>query len=113
MQINLLGPNSSAVTITWYSIDSIGAIRNIVAKNYPIPAYQLPPFSIATAFVTNSGGVIYSTTHTSGNVTVTNNTGPGGVISGTFSFDAINTADASDSVVITGGTFTNLAIPSN
>jgi hypothetical protein len=108
----MIGVNYVTVTLTWYNIDSAGAERTIVPKTYPIPVYQLPPFTVS-ASVVNASGVTYSTTNTSGSITVTSNTGPGGVISGTFSFDAINPNNSSDSIVITQGIFTKVPVISS
>jgi len=117
-QIVLTGPGSQAATIIWYggtytSLDSVNGIKGLTAHSYTMPANPLPPFAVAALFTSGYGANSYSTgegTGTSGTVTITNNTGAGGVISGTFSFNALNSNYPYDTIHITDGSFTNVGI---
>lgn len=109
-EVLLNGTGNTTIILQWYGIDSVGAIASIVPKTYNIPFRQLPPYIISATLLVNLGQATYRTAGTSGTVTVSSNSGPGGSISGTFSFDAINTYNSSDSVVVTQGSFTNIPV---
>ena len=118
-QITLLGPGNQSVFIDWYQApysDSSAAslINKIGTRTFSIPAHPLPPFIIAAGYSSAYGLSNYVTgtgTNTGGSVTITKNTGPGGVMSGTFYFNAVNTSSYPyDSVYVTQGTFTDVPI---
>lgn len=117
-QINLNGPNNQSVFIAWYQApysDSSAAslINKIGTKTFNLPSFPLTPFIISAGYNSPYGLTQYFTgngTNTGGSVTITKNTGPGGVMSGTFYFNALNTSYPLDTVYVTQGTFTNVPI---
>ena len=112
-QINLNGTGGQQVALIWNYMPSISSINNLTTTTYPIAAHPLPPsyqsgtFSPAysSAYYTTGGGV-------GGTITLTKNTGAGGLMSGTFSFTAINGSSPYDTVYITQGTFTDVPVVS-
>jgi hypothetical protein len=113
-QVLMNGSNGEAVSLIWYGIDSI---KQLTPRTYTIPANALPPAILAGAFQAPGGQEEYITgggNNLGGTVTILKNTGPGGVISGTFSFNALNTAAyLYDTVYVTSGTFTDVYVVSN
>lgn len=116
LQIAMSGPSSSFINLYWYNLDSINAEKNITAKTYTIPNYSaglVAPFSVGAVYAPQGSNVnqdAYTTgSGSGGTITVTGNTGPGGTISGTFSFTAIN-AYAPYDTVRANGTFTNVPV---
>lgn len=118
-QLNMSGANNQSVSIIWYNIDSIAAVRSIIPRTYTIPAFPLPPLTVeavyTSAFSAPSGTSTYysqGARNLGGFVTITQNTGPGGFISGTYVFNAINQSAPYDTVYITNGSFTNVPVVS-
>lgn len=117
-QVIMNGPNGESTALNWYGIDSIQGEKSISARTYTIPAIALPPLTLTGTFSSPNTGPVYVYTTGNGNnlggtITITQNTGPGGLISGTYSFNAINTTSgAYDTVYITQGSFTNVAVVS-
>ena len=115
-QIAMSGPNNEGIALDWYNIDSLGGARYITGT-YTIPAIMLPPPTLVGNVIAPYGGSTYSTgagRNLGGTITITSNTGPGGTISGTFSFNALNTNQYSyDTAYVTNGVFNNVGIPSN
>jgi hypothetical protein len=116
-EITMNGPGSSLITLFWYNLDSVNAEKNITAKTYTIPKFSsglVAPFSVSALYAppgSNISQVAYTTgSGSGGTITVTGNTGPGGSISGTFSFTGINASNPNDSVQVTNGTFTNVPV---
>ncbi len=115
--ITMSGPYSAVISIAWYNIDSPGAERGITSRAYTISADTLSaPVASASYAPQNPsyGGVFYNTgAGTGGTVTITGNTGPGGVISGTYSFTALNPYYPFDTVYLSNGAFTNVPVAKN
>lgn len=117
-QITMNGPGNQSVFIAWYQAhysDSSAAslINKIGTRTFTLPAFPLTPFIISAGYTGIYGQTQYFTgngTNTGGTVTITKNTGPGGVMSGTFSFNALNTSYPLDTVYVMSGTFTNVPI---
>jgi hypothetical protein len=117
-QLTMNGSYGQAVSVIWYGIDSPVDAGHITPKAYTLPAYAQPPLTIAAAYQSSATSAIGQSSYYTGvgrnlggTVTVTNNTGAGGVISGTFSFNALNQSYPYDTVYVTSGTFTNVAVP--
>jgi|GEM_PF-3629841 len=114
-QVLMTGPNGESAALTWGQINSASTIAGI-NHTYTIPANALPPFTLTGSFAAPYGSSTYTSgagNNLGGTVTITQNTGLGGVISGTFSFNAINTSSyLTDTVYITQGTFTNVPVVS-
>lgn len=112
-QITMTGPYNQAVTLVWYNIGSIASVNSITARSYTLNA--LPPFSQAGIYASMYGAIYTTSTgnNLGGNVTITSNTGPGGTISGTYYFNALNQSNNYDTVHIASGTFTNVPVVSN
>jgi hypothetical protein len=114
-QITMSGPGSQQVALVWYNVDSLNGIKALTAKTYTINPFQYnTPTLVGSYEAQNSSGtyVTGGASNLAGTVTITSNTGPGGAISGTFTFNALNSAQG-DTVYITQGSFTNLSIQSN
>ena len=115
-QLVMTGPNNQIVTVNWNNIDSVGGIRTQMGPGtYTMSTSPLPPF-IASASYASFGINNYITGSGSafgGSVTITNNTGLGGLMSGTFSFTALNTNAPYDTVYVTAGSFTNVRVGTN
>jgi hypothetical protein len=111
-QVIMNGANNEAVALNWYYIDSLSGTKTLTDRTYNIPT--LPPCTLEGAFAAPYGSGTYSTcgTNLGGSVTITNNTGPGGEMSGTFSFHARNTSYY-DTVFVSQGSFTNVPIAAN
>ncbi len=118
-QLNLNGPSNQSVFIAWYQApysDSSAAslINKIGTRTFSLPAYPLTPFIISAGYTAAYGLSQYFTgngNNTGGTVTITKNTGPGGVMSGTFYFNAVAAPNYPyDSVYVTQGTFTDVPI---
>lgn len=108
-EILMNGPNNSYVALVWFGIDSQAAIHTIVPKTYVMPHYALPPYNLLATFESQYQANQYVNSFGGGSITITTNTGPGGLISGTFNFIAFNSNTSYDSVVVTNGSFTNVA----
>ena len=112
-QVTMSGPNISAVTIVWYNINTLADEANITDRSYTMPANPMPPLTVSGSYAGQLSSAIYNTgtgNKLDGNVTVTKNTGPGGVISGTFYFNGLNSVNSLDTVHITQGTFTSVPV---
>ena len=105
-QLNLNGPSNQSVFIAWYQApysDSSAAslINKIGTRTFSLPAAA---YGLSQYFTGNGN-------NTGGTVTITKNTGPGGVMSGTFYFNAVAAPNYPyDSVYVTQGTFTDVPI---
>lgn len=112
-QLAMTGPNNQIVSINFYNIDSTAGIRSqLPPGTYTMSTNPLPPF-VASATYSSLGVNSYNTGSNStfgGSVTITNNTGVGGVMSGTFSFTGLNSNSPYDTVRITNGSFTNVKV---
>jgi hypothetical protein len=116
-EITMYGPSSSVVNLIWYNLDSVNAEKFITPVTYNMPvrsAGLLAPLSVSGAYAppgSNISGVAYITgAGSGGSITVTGNTGPGGTISGTFSFTGINAYNPYDTIRVTDGAFTNVPV---
>ena len=111
--IQMSGANNSYIDLTWFDIDSVNAEKAIIPKTYTMPNYQLPPYTLVASYISQYQYGNYNNASGGGSITITSNTGPGGVISGTFNFKAYNTNPPYDSVVVTQGSFTNVPVASD
>ena len=113
-EITMHGPTNTVLNLVWYNLDSVSAENNITARTYTMPnrsAGLLAPFSVSGQYTSNITGATYITgIGSGGTITVTSNTGPGGTISGTFSFTGINAYPPYDTLRVTNGTFTKVAV---
>ena len=113
-EITMHGPNNSVLNLVWYNLDSVNAENNITARTYTMPnrsAGLLAPFSVSGEYASNLTGATYITgIGSGGTITVTGNTGPGGIISGTFSFTGINPYYPYDTMRVTNGVFTKVQV---
>jgi hypothetical protein len=117
LQISMSGPSSSSINLYWYNLDSVNAEKNITAGVYTIANYSsglVAPFSVGAVYAppgSNISQIAYPTGNGSGGtIRITGNTGPGGTISGTFSFTGINSGNPYDTLRVTNGTFTNVPV---
>jgi hypothetical protein len=114
-QVTMNGPSNSSVTIVWYNISSIAAVSHLTGT-YTMPSHPLPPLVAGATYVSQYGYSQYNTgvgNNLSGSVTITKNTGPGGVISGTFYFNALNGNNTADTAHVTQGTFADVPVVMN
>ena len=113
-EITMHGPSSTVLNLVWYNHDSVNAENNITSRTYTMPnrsAGLLAPFSVSGQYASNISGATYITgIGSGGTITVSGNTGPGGTISGTFSFTGINPYYPYDTLRITNGTFTKVPV---
>ena len=113
-EITMYGPSRTVLNLVWNNLDSVNAEKNITARTYPMPnrsAGLLAPFSVSGQYASNLTGTTYITgVGSGGSITVTGNTGPGGTISGTFSFTGINPYYPYDTIRVTNGVFTDLKV---
>ena len=112
IQLTMTGSGNQTVAISWYNIDSLGAIGQLAQTTYTIPAHTNYPPTISAVYNAPYGTATYQNGFgTGGTVTITKNTGHGGVMSGNYSFSALNQSAPYDTIYITNGTFTNVPLP--
>jgi hypothetical protein len=111
-QVIMPGINSQSVVLTWFNIDSVGGVKSINGRSY-YTNYQYSTPAVTGSYISQFNSGTYTTNvpllHT-GTITVVNNTGVGGSISGTFFFSAENSSYPYDTVNVSQGVFTNLPI---
>ena len=109
--INLNGVAGQQASLVWNYMPSISSINNLTTTTYSIAAHQLPPNYESASYSPPYSAAYYSTGGgVGGTITLTKNTGAGGLMSGTFSYTAINGSSPYDTVYITQGTFTDVPI---
>jgi hypothetical protein len=112
IQLTMTGPGNQTAAISWYNIDSLAAEGQLTPGTYSIPAHTNYPPTVSAVYNAPYGAATYlNGAGTGGTVTITKNTGHGGVMSGSFSFTALNQSFPYDTVYITQGNFSNVPLP--
>jgi hypothetical protein len=111
LQLTMTGIGNQTVAISWYNIDSVGAIvSQLTPKTYTIPAHTNYPPTVSAVYNAQYGTATYLNGNgAGGTVTITSNTGT--TLSGNYSFSVLNQTIPFDTVYVTQGTFTNVPIP--